>query len=193
MSKFILGVTGASGSIYAVRLLEELLKLGHEVFLVCTTCGEQVISYEVNLTLDHIVSKCKEYGGKLHLCEIDDLFAPIASGSFNIDAMVILPCSMSTLGKISHGIGDNLLTRAADVCIKEKRNLVVVPRETPLSTIHLKNMLTLSEMGVTVLPAMPGFYHKPKTIGDMVDAIIGRVMRNLEVENHLYHEWNGGL
>ncbi|MBB6217135.1 4-hydroxy-3-polyprenylbenzoate decarboxylase [Anaerosolibacter carboniphilus] len=193
MSKFVLGVTGASGSIYAVRLLEELLKSGHEVFLVCTKCGEQVLNYEVNLTIEHIVKQCGDHGKKLRVCAIDDLFAPIASGSFLIDGMVVLPCSMSTMGKISHGIGDNLLIRAADVCIKEKRNLVLVPRETPLSTIHLKNMLSLSEMGVTILPAMPSFYHKPRTIEDMIDAIVGRVMRSLGIENHLYHEWNGGV
>jgi 4-hydroxy-3-polyprenylbenzoate decarboxylase len=149
--------------------------------------------FEVDMTLEHMVSQFKDYKGKLHLCEIGDLFAPIASGSFYVDGMVILPCSMSTLGKIAHGIGDNLLTRAADVSMKERRNFVLVPRETPLSSTHLRNMLALSEMGITILPAMPGFYHKPKTLEDIVDGIVGRVMRSLGVENHLYYEWNGGL
>ena len=191
MAKYVVGITGASGSIYAARLLEELLRLKHEVYLVVTDCGKKVMEYELNDSLADILARYENQSGSIRLYDSSDFFAPIASGSFPVDGMVVLPCSMTTLAKISNGIGDNLLVRAVDVSIKEKRNLVIVPRETPLSTIHLRNMLKLSEMGVTILPAMPNFYHRPVTIEEIVDSIVGRILRSLGIENNLYFEWDG--
>ena len=119
------------------------------------------------------------------------MFSSIASGSFKTDGMVIVPCSMGTLSKISSGTSDNLLTRAADVMIKEKRKLILIPRETPLSSIHLKNMLFLSNLNVMIIPPMPAFYEKPKTIEDIVNITVGRILASLNVDSDLYHEWGG--
>lgn len=189
MSRYIVGITGASGSIYGIRLIEELLKRNNEVHLVVTDNGKKVVSYELEKSFDEIVDRFTIYGENLHIHDDQDLFAPIASGSFKTDGMIILPCSMSTLGEISHGVSKNLLGRAADVCLKEKRRVIIVPREAPLSPIHLKNMLSLSELGVSIIPAMPGFYHKPKTIDDLVNSIIGRIMDGLGIVNDLYLDW----
>ncbi len=188
MSRYIVGVTGASGSVYAVRLLEELLSAGHEVHLVVSQMGREVMEYETGKTITpefaHAYPK-----GKLVIHPHDDLFAPISSGSYPSDGMVIVPCSMTTLGEIAAGTSRNLLGRAADVCIKERRKLVLVPRELPFSSIHLRNMLTLSETGVVILPANPGFYHKPETVADIVDFIVSRILDSLGIENNLYHKW----
>lgn len=189
MSKYIIGITGASGSIYAVRLLEVLLAGGHEAHLVVTDNGRKVLSFEMDCSERVVYTRLDSLGGGLKIYDADDIFAPIASGSFKTDGMVVIPCSMSTLGEISCGTSKNLLGRAADVCIKEKRKLVLVPRETPLSSIHLKNMLCLSEAGVTILPAMPAFYNRPAHIEDMVDFVAGRVLSSLGIENNLYKEW----
>lgn len=189
MSRYIVGITGASGSIYGIRLIEELLKRNNEVHLVTTENGKKVVSYELEKSFNEIVDRFNIYNGNLHIHDDQDLFAPIASGSFKTDGMIILPCSMSTLGEISHGVSKNLLGRAADVCLKEKRRLIIVPREAPLSPIHLKNMLSLSELGVSIIPAMPGFYHRPKTIDDLVNSIIGRIMDGLGIVNDLYLDW----
>jgi 4-hydroxy-3-polyprenylbenzoate decarboxylase len=189
LSRYIVGITGASGSIYGIRLIEELLKRNNEVHLVTTENGKKVVSYELEKSFNEIVDRFNIYNGNLHIHDDQDLFAPIASGSFKTDGMIILPCSMSTLGEISHGVSKNLLGRAADVCLKEKRRLIIVPREAPLSPIHLKNMLSLSELGVSIIPAMPGFYHRPKTIDDLVNSIIGRIMDGLGIVNDLYLDW----
>ncbi len=188
MSRYIVGVTGASGSVYAVRLLEELLKSGHEVHFVISQNGQDVMEYETGLTVspDYAIAYPE---GKLVVHAHDDLFAPISSGSFQTDGMAVVPCSMATLGEIAAGSSRNLLGRAADVCIKERRKLVLVPREMPLSPIHLRNMLSLSEMGVTIMPASPGFYHRPQTIGDIVDFVVSRILDALGVENSLYQKW----
>lgn len=192
MARYIVGITGASGSIYGVRLMEELLKRNHEIHLVLTNNGEKVLSYELRKDLKSIIEELKIFNEKLLIHDINNLFAPIASGSFKVDGMVIIPCSMSTLAEVSSGVSKNLLGRAADVCIKEKRNLILVPRETPLSPIHLRNMLYLSEIGVKILPAMPGFYHHPESIDDIVNSIVGRVLDGLGIENTLYSKWCGG-
>jgi 4-hydroxy-3-polyprenylbenzoate decarboxylase len=186
------GITGASGSIYAVRLVEELLKYGHEVHLVITDNGRKVMAYETGLDGGQILQKTGGISRRSGIYDNSDLFAPIASGSFKTDGMVVIPCSMATLGEIASGSSKNLLGRAADVCIKEKRKLVLVPRETPLSSLHLRNMLTLSEAGVLIFPAMPAFYHRPSSVGEMVDFIVGRVLDSLGVKNELYKEWDGG-
>ncbi|MDF2523884.1 MAG: 3-octaprenyl-4-hydroxybenzoate carboxy-lyase [Clostridiales bacterium] len=186
MSKFIVGITGASGSIYAARFLEELNKMDHEVHLIATDNGKKVFCYEMDYTIEEFVSPMKS---KIILHDVHNLFAPIASGSFKADGMVILPCSMSTMAEIACGVSKNLLGRAADVCIKEKRKLILVPRETPLSSIHLRNMLTLSECGASILPAMPGFYSKPKTLDDIIYSIVGRTLDFMGIENDLYLKW----
>lgn len=189
MSKYIVGITGASGSIYALRLIEELLQKGHEIYLISTQNGEKVFNYEMNRTLDSVIESLSHYKEKVKKLSVDDMFAPVASGSFKTDGMIIVPCSMATLAEIASGLGKNLLTRAADVCIKEKRRLILVPRETPLSSIHLKNMLVLSDAGVTILPAMPAFYQKPGSINDMADFIVGKIFDTLGIENKLFLKW----
>lgn len=191
MAKYIVGITGASGSVYGVRVVEELLKLENEVYLVLSDNGKDVLEYELELDFSNWIDYLHQQTGKLILCNGKDMFSPIASGSFKTDGMVIVPCSMGTLSKLSNGITDNLLIRAADVMIKEKRNLILVPRETPLNSIHLNNMLTLSNLNVTILPPMPAFYHRPKTLDEIVNSTVGRILRSMNIENHLYHEWNG--
>jgi 4-hydroxy-3-polyprenylbenzoate decarboxylase len=189
MARYIIGITGASGSIYGVKVVEELLRGGHEVHLVLTENGVKVLSYELEKDIDEVFSELNRCGGRMVIHDIEDLFASIASGSFKVDGMVIVPCSMSTLGEIANGVSKNLLGRAADVCIKEGRKLIIVPRETPLSSIHLRNMLTLRELGINILPAMPGFYQRPKTIEEIINFVVGRVLSGLGIENDLYLKW----
>lgn len=189
MSRYIVGITGASGSIYAVRLLEELLKAGHEVHLIVTGNGLKVMSYEIEYSNENCLGRLQALYDSLKLHDINNLFSSVASGSFKTEGMAVIPCSMSTLGEIACGVSKNLLGRAADVCIKENRKLVLVPRETPLSQIHLRNMLTLSEAGATILPAMPAFYQRPEGINDLVDFIVGRVLESLGIDNNLYKKW----
>ncbi len=189
MAKYIVGITGASGSIYGVRVIEELLSRGNEVHVVLTQNGEKVLSFELEKSLEEVLSELNSCDGKLIVHDIEDLFSPIASGSFKVDGMVIVPCSMSALGEIANGVSKNLLGRAADVCIKEGRRLIIVPRETPLSPIHLKNMLALSQLGVTMMAAMPGFYQRPKTLDDIINFVVGRVLSGLGIENNLYLKW----
>lgn len=191
MGRYVIGITGASGSIYGIKLVEHLLKEDHEVYLVITDNGLKVLEYELEINFKEWMEKRIEKGEKLILCDRDNMFSPIASGSFKIDGMVIAPCSMGTISKISSGVTDNLLIRAADVMIKEKRNLIIVPRETPFNSIHLRNMLCLSDLNVTILPPMPAFYHKPKTLDDIINTTVGRILGCLNIDNDLYQEWNG--
>ncbi len=180
--KVIVAVTGASGLPYAVRLLEILEEKDIEVHCIISDAARKVASYELEDGLNFGRGCAREH-------EID---ASIASGSFKVDAMVVVPCSMKSLSAIASGFAHNVIVRAADVMIKENRKLILVPRETPLSAIHLENMLKLSRLGVTILPAMPGLYHKPKKVGDMVDFIVGKVLDQLEVENDLFKRWEKG-
>ncbi len=213
LGKYIVGITGASGSIYGVRLVEELLKTGNQVHIIISESGKKVLKYEMDYTDEELLKHFQEFssgsgssnsngngsgsgkgndngnGSELIVHQIDDLFAATASGSFRTDGMIILPCSMATLGEIANGMSKNLLGRSADVCLKERRKLILMPRETPLSTIHLKNMLSLSEAGAVILPAMPGFYHKPETIEDLIGFVVGKVLDSLGIENDLYKRW----
>jgi 4-hydroxy-3-polyprenylbenzoate decarboxylase len=193
MARYIVGITGASGSIYGVRVIEELLLAGNEVHVVLTNNGEKVLSYELEKGFEEVLAELNSIGGRMIVHNIEDLFAPIASGSFKVDGMVIVPCSMSALGEIANGVSKNLLGRAADVCIKEGRRLIIVPRETPISPIHLKNMLTLSQLGVTMMAAMPGFYNRPKTLEDIINFVVGRVLSGLGIENNLYLKWGNDI
>jgi polyprenyl P-hydroxybenzoate and phenylacrylic acid decarboxylases len=186
MKKYIVGITGASGSIYGIRLTEELLKNNMQVHFVITENGRKVMENEIGETDDIFINRLKDTYSNFITHDINNMASSIASGSFKTNGMIIMPCSMATLGEIAMGISKNLLGRSADVCLKERRKLIIVPRETPLNNIHLRNMLYLSEAGAEVLPAMPGFYHKPETINDMVDFIVGKVLDALNIRNNLF-------
>ncbi|MGE5630754.1 MAG: UbiX family flavin prenyltransferase [Caulobacteraceae bacterium] len=189
MKKIVVGITGASGSIYAKRLIEELLDAGIFTHIICTDNGKKVMKYESGMDLEEWVQELKKQYSHVQLEDIYNLFAGVASGSYKFDAVVVIPCSMGTLAEISNGLAKNLLCRVADVALKENRRLVIVPRETPLNAIHLENMLKLSRMNVTILPAMPGYYHMPQTMQDLVDFVVGKVLDCLSIENNLFKKW----
>lgn len=176
----VVGITGASGIAYGIRLLEVL---ECEKSVILSDDGEKVLSLELGLKAKDV----RKRAGKLY--RNDELAAPIASGSRKFDALIICPCTMSTASKIACGISDNLITRAASVALKERRKLVIVPRETPIGTIHLRNLATLSEEGAIILPAAPAFYGKPQKVGDLVDFIVGRILDVLNIDNQLYKRW----
>lgn len=191
MKKIVVGITGASGSIYAKRLVEVLAKLDVQVQIVATENGKKVFEFELGVSFESWFSGLALEHKRIKLEDNANLFSGIASGSNRYDAVIILPCSMGTLAEISHGIAKNLLCRAADVAIKEGRTLVIVPRETPLSTIHLENMLRLSKLGVAIIPAMPGFYYHPQTIEQIVDFQVGKILDYLHIDNELFLKWKG--
>ena len=173
--KILLAITGASGAAYGLRLLEVLKKKNIKTECIVSDAAKKIIKHEALK-----IPKC--YSEK-------DIEAPFSSGSFKMDAMVVAPCSMKTLSAIASGFSHNLVTRSADVAVKEKKKLILVPRETPLSAIHLENMLKLARLGVVILPAMPAFYHKPKKIEDLVNFIVGKILDSLGIENELYKRW----
>jgi len=193
----ILALTGASGAPYALRLLELLLKAGVRVDLIFSKAAQMVLAMESDLEIParpmEVASLFQEQYGvspaQLRVYGRDDWMAPVASGSHTARAMVVCPCTMGTLAAIASGMSDNLIERAADVMIKEQRQLILVPREAPFSAIHLENMLKLSRLGVTILPANPGFYYQPKTIADLVDFIVARLLDQLNVEHSLLPRW----
>ena len=189
MSKFVLGITGASGSPYAAKLTEALLEQGAVIHLVCTDNGKKVFAHETGLALVDWAGALAERTGRLVLEDNGNLFSSIASGSNPVDAVVIIPCSMSTLGEIVCGTGKTLLCRVADVALKEGRRLLIVPRETPLNAIHLENMLKLARMGAGILPAMPGFYNKPQTLDDAVAVVAGKALDWLGMPHNLTKRW----
>jgi len=201
MSKYIVGITGASGSIYGIRLVEELLLRNHEVFLIITNAGKQVIEHEIGLVLSGdssaVESKIKSYlqnrtrTDKLQYFDVHNIGALIASGSVKTKGMIIAPCTMSAVSAIAHGASTDLLERAADVVLKEKRQLIIVPREAPLSAIHLQNLLTLSHIGVHILPPMPAFYFKPQSIDDLINYTVGRILDLLGIDHELFARWQG--
>ncbi|MDO8885912.1 flavin prenyltransferase UbiX [Candidatus Oleimmundimicrobium sp.] len=198
--KFIVGVTGASGAVYAERLLRELLLGNHEVKLLITDTAKDIMAYELDFKLkekqNEAQKQLREWMGldfadeRLEYIEISDLNSSICSGSYKVDGMIIIPCSMATLAAVKSGMSSNLLERAADVTLKERRPLIVVPRETPLNEIHLKNMLSLHRAGAFIVPAVPGFYHRPESIDDLVCFVVGRVFDVLGLEHNLYRRWN---
>lgn len=181
--RVIVGISGGSGAIYGVALLKVLKEMNIETHLVVSRMGEQVTEHECGVTLEELK------GLATHWHDNDNLAAPIASGSFRADAMIVVPCSMKTVAAIANGYSEGLLTRAADVTIKENRKMVIIPRETPLSVIHLENMLKLAKMGVRVLPASPGFYSHPETITDLVASIVGRALDQVGIEHNLIKRW----
>lgn len=193
----ILALTGASGAPYALRLLEQMLQAGVRVDLIFSKAAQMVLAMESDLDIparpgevaDLFQSRHGVSPDQLRVYGREDWMAPAASGSHTARAMVVCPCTMGTLAAIATGMSDNLIERAADVMIKERRQLVLVPRETPFSAIHLENMLKLSQQGVTILPANPGFYYKPQNIADLVDFVVARILDHLDVEHSLLPRW----
>ena len=189
----VLAMTGASGAPYAVRLLQVLCRAGRTVHLTISTSGAQVLREETGLAVALNRFDPSVFGelgpGEVIYHHQGDFGAGIASGSFRTAGMVVSPCSMSTLAGIAHGITTNLVTRAADVHLKERRKLILVPRETPLSLVHIENMASVTRAGAIVLPGMPGWYHRPKTLGDLVDFVVARICDQLGVEVDLMKRW----
>jgi 4-hydroxy-3-polyprenylbenzoate decarboxylase len=196
-STVTLALTGASGLPYALRLLECLLAAGCRVYVLASQVAHVVAKQEMDLTLParaqelqgFLEERYRPQPGQLRVFGREEWFAPVASGSNPPDAMVVCPCTMGTLAAIAAGLADNLIERAADVAIKEGRRLILVPRETPFSAIHLENMLKLARLGVVILPANPGFYHHPKSVQDLVDFVVARVLDQLGVPHQLMPRW----
>lgn len=192
---FVVAITGASGSVYGLRLISELLRSGERVSLILTSAGRQVMNHETGLEWSAEIKvqrqQVQEYFASIAVdcLAIDDFWAGAASGSAAADAMIVAPCSMGTLGRIAAGLSGNLLEWAADVMLKERRRLLLVPRETPFNNIHLENLLRLSQSGAIILPAMPGFYHGPETIEDLVDFVVGKILDQLDVQHSLFTRW----
>jgi flavin prenyltransferase len=194
-----LAFTGASGMPYGVRLLECLLRSGVRVFLLYSSVAQVVARQEMDLALPARAAEAERFfadrfgaqPGQLQAFGRDEWFAPVASGSNPPDAMVVCPCTMGTLAAIAAGLADHLIERAADVMLKEGRKLILVPRETPLSAIHLENMLRLSRAGAVILPANPGFYHHPREVSDLVDFVVARVLDQLQIAHDLIPRWGG--
>jgi len=181
--KLTIAITGASGVIYGKRLLEVLQNKKIETHLVISQAAKKIINHELG-TSEKSLEKLANY-----IYEVNDWNSPIVSGSFKTDGMVIVPCSMKTAAGIANGFAVNVILRAADVMLKEKRKLVLVPRETPINIGHLRNMLDLANRGVMIVPAMPAFYHRPKKINDLVDFVVGRILDLLEIDHNLYQRW----
>lgn len=179
----IVAITGASGVTYGVRLLKVLKELDKDVTLLVTKPAEIILKYEMGIN----ENDTKNLVNRSY--DAEDLTTAINSGSCRFQSMIIVPCTMKTLSAIANGYTSNSITRAADVALKERRNLIVVPRETPLRPVHLENMLKISREGGVILPAMPAFYHQPENIDDMVDFVVGKILDNLKINNHLYHRW----
>ncbi len=189
MKKIVIGITGASGSIYGIKVIRELVNHGIQVHVIATDNGKKVVEFETGENLDNHFSDLLK-AGSIVMHEVDNLFAPVASGSFRFDGMAVVPCSMTSLSGIASGSLNNLLGRACSVTLKEGRKLVVVPRESPYSRINLEAMLKLHDAGGIILPASPGFYFKPASIGEIVDFIAGRILSALDIENNLTDEWS---
>lgn len=194
MATYFLGFSGGSGAPIGLRLLEVLLARGDLVHLAVSDAGRRVLRHEAGIPADvpdfdlsQLVAA--EHRSQLQLHAIDAVEAAPASGTAGIDAVILCPCSMGTLARVAHGFSSNLIERAADVAIKERRRLLVVPRETPLSSLHLRNMLQLAEAGAVILPAMPGWYHRPTRIEDLIDFMVARVLDCLGIEHDLVRRW----
>jgi len=201
VSAFTVGISGGSGAAYALRLIEMLLRAGEQVKVIVSPAGEKVLELECDVKLSGtLMDKESQLGSVLRIDKAEiglELFdhknvaAPISCGSFPSAGTVICPCSMGTVGRIANGISSDLISRVADVALKERRKLIVVPRETPLSEIHLKNMLAITQAGGIVLPAMPGFYHRPTRIAELVDMIVSRILDHLGIDNAIFERWKG--
>lgn len=184
--RITVGITGASGAIYGYTLVRILAELQIETCVIFTEMGEKVMEYECGILKEEIAAYAKVY-------ENNDLFAALASGSYPSDGMVIIPCSMNTLGSIANGLGDTLLARTASVTLKEGRKLITVVRETPYSIIHMENMLKLGKAGACIMPASPGFYHRPVSVWELVEGLISRVLDQLKIEQNNVRRWGDGM
>lgn len=192
-----LAITGASGAPYAMRLLECLLKAGKQVHLLRSKAANIVMNTELEMKLPSAASKCQQQlcehfsvsPEQLVLWDKEQWDSPVASGSAAPKQMIICPCSTGTLAAVAHGMSDNLIERAADVVIKEAGQLILVPRETPFSAIHLENMLKLAKLGVCILPAAPGFYHQPQAMQDLIDFVVARILNQLNIQQDLVPKW----
>lgn len=197
MKLYLVAITGASGSIYGLRLTEELLRAGCRVSLLLSEPGRQVLNYETGLDWRVEPGERRQQvrahfrSERIDSLDNTNLFAAVASGSNPADAMVVCPCSMGTAGRVAAGLSETLLERAADVMLKERRPLLLVPRETPLSVIHLENLLRLARAGAVIVPAMPAFYHVPQTLDELVAFVVGKVLDQLGVEHELFKRWSG--
>ena len=191
--RLIVAVTGASGAPYSLALLQQLSLICEEVYVLFSKQGREVMSLECGISFKPDTGEPLVLPGcdmsRFRFPDTHSFFSPPASGSFLHDGMVVIPCSMGTLGRIANGISNDLITRAADVTLKERRPLILVPRETPLNLIHLRNMAQVAEAGGTILPASPGFYNKPQTIDDLVQHVVARVLQQLNYSQNLVPEW----
>ncbi|MBM4241741.1 MAG: UbiX family flavin prenyltransferase [Euryarchaeota archaeon] len=183
----IVAITGASGIIYGLKLLEVLKQTKKDTSLLITDPAKIILKHELNMNINEL----KNLASKFY--HVDDLEASINSGSCRFTSMVIVPCTMKTLTAIANGYANNTITRAADVAIKERRKLVLVPRETPLRTVHIENMLRISREGGIILPAMPAFYHNPKKIDDIANFIVGKILDVLDIDHNLFKRWHGEI
>lgn len=209
MRRFIIGITGASGSIFGIRLIEELLKRDYKIYIIITEMGKLIMERELNINLytgieskkeiknnllKYLIKKTKiikrNLKEKIEYFPINQIDSPISSGSFFTEGMAIVPCSMSTLSGIAQARSINLLERAADVNLKEGRPLLLAPREMPLNALHLENMLKLSRLGVIIAPPIPGFYNDPHNLDDLVNFVVGKIMDSLKISNSLFTRWN---
>jgi flavin prenyltransferase len=185
--RLIVGITGASGSIYGIRLLERLRVQGIETHLIISQWAARTLVHETSYTVPQVLELATER------YPIGDVGAAVASGSFLTDGMIVAPCSMRTLGAIAHGVGDNLIHRAADVVLKERRRLVLAIREAPLSEIHLENMLKLARMGVSICPPTPAFYNRPQSLEEVVDYTVARLLDQVGVHVDEQDRWTGEM
>lgn len=195
--KITLAITGASGSLYALRLMECLVAANYQVYVLVSSAARVVLDTEVGIKLPSSPASASEFftqhfgaqAGQITVFGKEQWFSPVASGSAAPKKMVVCPCSTGTLSAISQGMSDNLIERAADVVIKERGQLILVLRETPFSPIHLQNMLSLSQIGVTIMPAAPGFYHNPESINDLIDFMVGRMLDHLGINQDIMPRW----
>lgn len=178
----MIGITGASGAMYGIRLLEVLDGLA-ETHLIISEQGREIITCETDVSVSDVQKMAT-----FHYAD-DDFMAPVASGSFRFDSMVIVPCSMKTLSSVATGFADTLISRAADVTLKESRKLVIVPREMPLNLVHLENMVKVRQAGAVVMPACPGFYNRPRTVDDLVNNVVGRILDQIGIDNDIFQRW----
>jgi 4-hydroxy-3-polyprenylbenzoate decarboxylase len=191
--RLVVGITGASGAIYAQRFLMRAVEHWSEIYLIMSDQALQVASTELGIPIDRAAFSTRDWLGgdfnQINLLDSRNYFTPPASGSFRHDGMVIVPCSMGTAGRIANGISDDLLSRSADVCLKEKRPLILVPREMPMHAIMLRNLATLAETGATVIPACPAWYQRPSNLEELADTVVARIFQSLGVEQKLMKEW----
>ena len=195
--KITLAITGASGSAYALRLIECLIAANYQLYILCSSAGRIVLDTEVGVKIPSspdaaskfFTDKYQAKNNQITVFGKEQWFSPVASGSSAPKKMVVCPCSTGTMAAICHGMSDNLIERAADVVIKERGQLILMVRETPFSTLHLQNMLSLSQQGVTIMPASPGFYHKAETIEDLIDFMVGRVLDHLGIAQDIMPRW----